>query len=133
MFSFITVASSADNTKRTVISFLCPFLYISCHVIYIINTSFFTTSCFPNGLCGILTIPIVSPIGRIFCYLPISFFLGLDKPLQYRIIFCTKSQMTCYSILFFKSFRNTFSLFKLNVCPRLFPFSGLWFSSLLIL
>ena len=114
----VEAIATADNTKRTFVLFLCPFIYITCKVVDVISTPFFSASCFNYFLRRILCTPMVAPFSRVLCNFSKSFNFRFNKPLQYRIIFCTKSQMTLNCFIIFNSGCNLLGIIKIDVYPR---------------
>ena len=125
----INVATATtDNTIRTIILFLCPFIYITCKVVDVISTPFFSASCFNYFPRRILCIPMIAPFSRVLCNFSTSFNFRFNKPLQYRIIFCTKSQMTLNCFIILNSGCNLLGIIKIDVYPRHNSFYRLRFS-----
>ena len=70
----------------------------------------------------------VAPFSRVLYNFSKSFNFRFDKPFQYRIIFCTKSQMTLNCFIIFDSGCNLLGIIKIDVYPRHNAFYRLRFS-----
>ena len=124
------VTATTDNTIRTFVLLLCPFIDITCKIVDAICRPLFASSGLNNLPGRILGVPKITPLGGVACNLICGSCLRFDKPFQHRVIFCPIGKMALNRDSISKGFSSLHGIKPVDVCPRHCSFDRFGFASL---